>query len=114
MLSAAPEGLVLIRKLGNLVNAAESLETLAVVAGALGVDPRAARLWGAVARTRRLPLAGRRSRMDAADWTRTRRSGPRVRPGNPATLSGTYFTFLLHERGLPAGATAPRGRLRAF
>ena len=41
------EGLVLSRKLGSMVNAAEILETLAEMAGALGEGTRAARLWGA-------------------------------------------------------------------
>jgi hypothetical protein len=42
----ARESLVLNRELGVKANIAESLEIVAGMAGALGDDPRAARLWG--------------------------------------------------------------------
>ena len=77
------EGLVLSRKLGSMVNAAEILETLAEMAGALGEGTRAARLWGAADALREVTgspwapqerrlhepyLAAVRSGVDEADW----------------------------------------------
>jgi hypothetical protein len=76
--------------LGVKVNIAECLEILSEMAGELGDNPRAARLWGAAAAQREtigapwLPLERRmyepylttiRSRADEAVWTRAWEEG---------------------------------------
>jgi non-specific serine/threonine protein kinase len=84
------ESLVLYRELGFNRDVAECLEVMAEVAGGLGEDLRAARLWGAtealreatdnpwVLFERRLHepyLTAARSRMDEAEWTEAREEG---------------------------------------
>jgi hypothetical protein len=84
------EGLVLVRKLGDTVNVAECLETLAEMAGALRDVPRAARLWGAADALREVigsPLVplerwllepyleAIRSRSDITVWTKVWEEG---------------------------------------
>lgn len=84
------ESLALLRELGSERDVAECLEVMAEVAGGLGEERRAARLWGAAGALREATdnpwllyerrlhepyLAAARSRMEEADWTQAWEEG---------------------------------------
>ena len=122
------ESLGIFRELGSKADIAENLDALAVTAGALGEDARAARLWGAAEGVREAldapwgptehllyepRLAVARARVDEVVWATEWTSGPSCGavaccsdcPRQAVTLARPVASTTMLDPGVPASQT---------